>query len=81
MTPRRLPLRRRKASTRRPGAKALWLGLASVVLARLLPRRTRAGRLGDLRRHDYRTSTQRMGVRFTERLRDVFRFRWIRRAS
>ncbi|MCU0915743.1 MAG: hypothetical protein MUC88_14440 [Planctomycetes bacterium] len=32
----------------------------------------------DLRRQDYSTSTQRMGVRLTERIRAVFRFRWIR---
>jgi len=32
----------------------------------------------DLRRQDYAASTQRLGVRFTERVRDVFRFRWMR---
>jgi len=33
----------------------------------------------DLRKHDYSISTQRMGLRFTERIRDTFRFRWLRR--
>jgi hypothetical protein len=33
----------------------------------------------DLDRMEFKTSTQRLGVRFTERIRDVFRFRWIRR--
>jgi hypothetical protein len=33
----------------------------------------------DLHRADFPTSTQRMGLRFTERLRDVFRGRWLRR--
>ncbi|MFA5422392.1 MAG: hypothetical protein WC374_00860 [Phycisphaerae bacterium] len=33
----------------------------------------------DLRNIDFKTSTQSLGVRFTDRVRDVFRFRWIRR--
>jgi hypothetical protein len=34
----------------------------------------------DLRRWDWRTSTQRMGVRFTETIRRVFRIKWIKKA-
>ncbi len=63
---------------RAPRAKALWLGCAGGLLARLsgprLPEITR----DDLRKNDYSTNTQRMGVRFTERIRSAFRFRWIR---
>ncbi|MFA5554129.1 MAG: hypothetical protein WCZ89_03210 [Phycisphaerae bacterium] len=33
----------------------------------------------ELRRADYRITAQSLGVRFTERIRDVFRFRWIRK--
>ena len=33
----------------------------------------------DLRQMDFKTSTQHLGVRFTERIRKVFRFRWIRK--
>ncbi len=29
-------------------------------------------------RADFPTSTRKMGVRFTNKIRDVFRFRWIR---
>ena len=29
------------------------------------------------KRVDFKTSTQHLGVRFTEKIRDVFRFRWI----
>ncbi len=61
-------------------ARAMWLGLAGVVLARLFSPRPARPSPEDLRRHDYPASTQRMGVRFTERIRDTFRFRWIRRA-
>jgi hypothetical protein len=35
----------------------------------------------DLSRAEFKTSTQRLGVRFTEKIRDVYRFKWIRRAS
>jgi hypothetical protein len=33
----------------------------------------------DFKRNEFSTSTQRLGVRFTDRIRDVFRFRWIRK--
>jgi hypothetical protein len=34
---------------------------------------------GDLRRMEFKTSTQRLGVRFTEKIRQIFRFRWLRK--
>ncbi|MHC4582217.1 MAG: hypothetical protein ACYS14_12245, partial [Planctomycetota bacterium] len=34
--------------------------------------------LDDLKRADFATSTQRMGIRFGEKIRDVFRFKWLR---
>jgi len=33
----------------------------------------------DLKKNDFKTSTQCLGVRFTEKIRDVFRFKWIRK--
>jgi hypothetical protein len=33
----------------------------------------------DLGKADFSTSMQRLGVRFTERIRDVFRFKWIKK--
>jgi hypothetical protein len=33
----------------------------------------------DLQRADFDTSTQRLGVRFNEKIRDVFRFKWLRK--
>ncbi|MBN2136852.1 MAG: hypothetical protein JW720_03515 [Sedimentisphaerales bacterium] len=36
---------------------------------------------GDLSRAEFKTSTQNMGVRFSEKIRDVFRFKWLRRAG
>jgi hypothetical protein len=33
----------------------------------------------NLKDADFPTSTQRLGVRFTDRIRDVFRFRWVKK--
>jgi hypothetical protein len=33
----------------------------------------------ELQRAEFKTSTQRLGIRFTKRIRDVFRFKWIRK--
>ena len=35
----------------------------------------------DLNRMDFKTSTQRMGVRFREKIRDVFRLKWIKKIN
>ncbi|MBN2455846.1 MAG: hypothetical protein JXB29_04810 [Sedimentisphaerales bacterium] len=34
----------------------------------------------DFRDADFRTSTQHLGLRFTERIRNIFRLRWIRKS-
>ncbi len=73
-----MPERVTRIPATRPGPKALWLGLLGGLISRRfsagLPDVTGA----DLKRHDYPTSTQRLGVRFTERIRNAFRLRWIR---
>jgi len=33
----------------------------------------------DLKRVEFKTSTQRLGIRFSERIRDVFRFKWLKK--
>ena len=33
----------------------------------------------DLKRAEFKTSAQRLGIRFTERIREVFRFRWLKK--
>jgi hypothetical protein len=71
-------VRIRTDAAKAPRAKALWLGLAAGLIARLFPARLPEATSEDLRRNDYSASTQRMGVRFTERIRNAFRFRWIR---
>lgn len=35
----------------------------------------------DLKQADFKTSTQNLGIRFSEKIRNVFRFRWLKIAS
>lgn len=35
--------------------------------------------LNTLKKADFKTSTQGMGVRFTEKIRDIFRKKWIKK--
>ncbi len=35
----------------------------------------------DLARMEFKSSTQRLGVRFRERIREVFRFKWIKKSK
>lgn len=35
----------------------------------------------DLKRADFKASTQHLGIRFSEKIRDVFRFRWLKKAD
>jgi hypothetical protein len=44
----------------------------------LTARRPRRIAPADLAKADFKTSTQRLGVRFTDRIRDTFRFKWLR---
>jgi hypothetical protein len=60
------------------GRKARWLGLAGGLIAALARAPRPEVAAADLRKNDYRTSTQRIGVRLTERVRNAFRPRWIR---
>jgi hypothetical protein len=63
---------------KRPNWKALWLGFVGGLISRLFRTPLPDVIPEDLKRHDYSASTQRMGVRFTERIRNAFRLRWIR---
>jgi hypothetical protein len=58
--------------------KARRLGLAAALVSRLFQTPLPGATSADLAKHDCSTSTQRMGIRFTERIRNAFRRRWIR---
>lgn len=79
MTKRPLKLHGPDAMPGRWGRRAFWLGLVGGLLSRWLGPRPTPVTGRELRNHDYPASTQRMGVRFTERIRATFRFRWLRK--
>lgn len=54
---------------------ALFASLLLSIFGKSAARPTAA----DLQRAEFKTSTQRLGIRFTERIRDIFRHRWLRK--
>jgi hypothetical protein len=56
-----------------------FFGFLAAGLAALFGKSPAKPTAEDLSRMEFKTSTQRLGVRFTEKIRDVFRFRWIKR--
>jgi len=58
--------------------RAAWLGVLAGVMSHFRRPRRLNVTTTDLRRHDFPTSTQRLGVRYGERIRDIFRHRWLR---
>ena len=63
----------------RNGKRAGHLVWLAALLGGLSRRKARPIGANDLKAHDHSTSTQRLGVRFTERIRETFRFRWLKR--
>jgi len=58
-----------------------FIGLIAGWLLSLFGKSPRKHVVDDLRRADFKTSTQHLGVRFSEKIRDVFRFRWLKIAD
>jgi len=58
-----------------------FLGLLAGWLLSLFCKSPRKLVADDLKRVDFKTSTQHLGVRFSEKIRDVFRFRWLKIAD
>jgi hypothetical protein len=57
--------------------KNSFLGLLAGSFLSLFGRSQQKTTVKDLKYVDFKTSTQQMGVRFTEKVRDVFRFKWL----
>jgi len=55
------------------------LGLLAGGLLSIFGKSPAKPTASDFRRMEFKTSTQRLGVRFTEKIRQVFRFRWLKR--
>lgn len=57
-----------------------FLGLLSGGLLAVFGKSPAKPTVDDLKRAEFKTSTQRLGVRFTERIRNTFRFRWLKKS-
>jgi hypothetical protein len=57
----------------------LLLGSIAGRLLSIFSKRRPDPTAEDFERADFKTSTQRLGLRFTDRIRNVFRFKWIKR--
>jgi len=57
------------------------LGLFAAGLLSMFGKSPSKPAIDDLKRADFGTSTQRLGIRFSEKVRDVFRFRWLKLSS
>ncbi|MFH1882103.1 MAG: hypothetical protein ABIL62_05260 [Planctomycetota bacterium] len=55
-----------------------FLSLLAAGLLTIFGRSPAKPTTNDLNRMEFKSSTQRLGIRFTERIREVFRFRWIK---
>jgi hypothetical protein len=55
-----------------------FLGLLAAGLLSLFGKSPSKPAADDLKRADFKTSTQRLGIRFSKKIRDVFRFRWLK---
>jgi hypothetical protein len=53
----------------------LMCGILLSIFGKSPPKPTPA----DLQQAEFKTSTQRLGIRFTEKIRDVFRFKWLKK--
>ena len=56
-----------------------FLGLVAAGILSLFGKKSGKVTTEDLQKAEFKTGTQRLGIRFSEKIRDVFRFRWIRK--
>ena len=57
------------------------IGLLAAGLLSIFAKKKIKHTQEDLKKAEFQTSTQRLGIRFNEKIRDVFRFRWIRKRN
>jgi len=59
--------------------KSFILGAIAAKLATVFGRKKIKSSTKDLPHLDFKSSSQKMGITFTSRIRDIFRFKWIRK--
>ena len=62
----------------KPDIKSHRLGFGAGLLLNLFGRKPESDSAAELYKKDFHPNTQKMGLRFTERMRKVFRLRWLR---
>jgi hypothetical protein len=55
-----------------------FLGLIAAGLLSIFGKSPSKPVADDLKRADFKTSTQHLGIQFSEKIRNVFRFRWLK---
>jgi hypothetical protein len=55
------------------------LGFIAGLFAAVFRTRPAKPSVEDLKKAEFKTSTQKLGIRFTGRIRDVFRFKWLKK--
>ncbi len=56
-----------------------FLGLIAAGFLSIFGRKRAEVTTEDLKQAEFETSTQRLGIRFNEKIRDVFRFKWLKK--
>jgi hypothetical protein len=69
-------MQKSKIKNQNYGIKIFLLGLITSVCSIFKPKITSK----DLKKMDFSTSTQKIGVSFTDKIRDIFRGRWVKKA-
>jgi hypothetical protein len=58
--------------------KSHFFSFLSAIIIGLFSNKRRKPIEDDFKRIDFSTSTQRLGIHFPDKIRDVFRFKWIK---
>jgi hypothetical protein len=69
----------RVTNMRRRAKRSSFLGFLTAGFLSVFGKSSKKPTVDDLRRADFGSSTQRLGIRFSEKIRDVFRFKWLRK--
>ena len=59
--------------------KKMFVSAAAGIILSIFGRKNSEPKAEDLAKHDFKISTQMLGVRFSDKVRNVFRFKWLRK--
>ncbi|MCK5225872.1 MAG: hypothetical protein KAQ89_04065 [Planctomycetes bacterium] len=77
--PATLRLRSGQASNQRPATGKIFGSIAGWLIS-FFGKSPAKPTAADLKRIDFGTSTQHLGIRFTEKIRSIFRFKWLKKS-